>query len=278
MLDDACQLIVNILCDAAKKGNIHNNSFADAQFDVSLDKVVEQYMRTNNIPSIGSSQAMKLDCGARQKLEYNISSYKATFSDALWELCRRGILRPGEHFLDYGHKAVSFNGDYFSVTTFGNEWLSKHGVTDLLPVDLNRFIQLFDNFQSDFGVSYFRRAKEAVHCFQVSIFLACCVMAGAATEAILLSVAFLKEDKNIVLKQYLASRGRSNVEKLVFGQTDDYIKKRYQKYTDIISYWRDESGHGHESDIDVNEAYIALLTLLRFAEFIRDHRDEIVKK
>ncbi len=63
----------------------------------------------------------------------------------------------------------------------------------------------------------------------------------------------------------------------MFGKTSGYIKDRYSRYTEIISYWRDESSHGHESDIDVHETYVSLLTLLRFAEFMKDNWNEIIK-
>ena len=92
-----------------------------------------------------------------------------------------------------------------------------------------------------------------------------------AIESILLSAAFKVADKEEVIKIYYGKNGRGRVEQLVFAKSKDHIKNYYKKYTDLISYWRNESGHGEESDIDVNEAYIAMLTLLRFSEFMRDH-------
>ena len=100
-------------------------------------------------------------------------------------------------------------------------------------------------------------------------------MCGATTESILLSAAFLGHEKDDVLRNYKTSNGRSKLENMLFGKAKSYIKERYKKYTDLLNYWRDETGHGHDSDIDNNEAFIALLTLLRFAEFMDDHWHEI---
>src|SRR5260221_7731543 len=42
--------------------------------------------------------------------------------DAAWELCRIGVLRPGE-IAARGMNVVSRLGDYYSITEFGREWL-----------------------------------------------------------------------------------------------------------------------------------------------------------
>ena len=46
------------------------------------------------------------------------------FYDAAWELCRIGVLRPGEFApRGWATDASSFSGDTFSITRFGREWL-----------------------------------------------------------------------------------------------------------------------------------------------------------
>jgi hypothetical protein len=44
--------------------------------------------------------------------------------DAAWELCRIGVLRPGE-IAPRGMNSVSRLGDYYSITEFGREWLKE---------------------------------------------------------------------------------------------------------------------------------------------------------
>jgi len=45
------------------------------------------------------------------------------FYDAAWELCRIGVLRPGEFApRGWATDASAFSGDTFSVTRFGREW------------------------------------------------------------------------------------------------------------------------------------------------------------
>lgn len=261
-VDDAQQFMVNSLFDLQRQNQFDKNRLDNLGFDLSLDVLIKKYLNMDHRVIPSSERA--------QKIEQNF----VPFCEAAWDLCRKGILRPGKHVLG-GGSLVQEIGAGFSITQYGHEWLTRSEINDLLPADPNRLIQLFDAFQLLFGKNYFRRAKEAMSCYQTGNFLACCVMCGAATESILLAAAFKIEEKEDVLIQYIAPNGRVNIEKIVFGKASEYVKKRYQKYTDLIVYWRNESGHGHDSDIDKNEPYISLLSLLHFAEFMRDQWDTL---
>jgi hypothetical protein len=50
------------------------------------------------------------------------------FYDAAWELCRIGVVRPGEFApRGWATNAGLFSGDTFSITTFGRAWLKDAG-------------------------------------------------------------------------------------------------------------------------------------------------------
>jgi hypothetical protein len=46
------------------------------------------------------------------------------FYDAAWELCRIGVLRPGE-FSPRGMSHPKMFGDHYVITAFGREWLQS---------------------------------------------------------------------------------------------------------------------------------------------------------
>lgn len=196
-------------------------------------------------------------------------------SDALWVLCRIGILRLGISYRKNLARNIQSANEGYSITEYGIEWINNYKTTDLLPVSTNKFNQIFEKYLDLYGISYFLRAKEAVSCYLSGNYLACCVMCGAATESIMLSAAFKKEDEEKIIKIYKSSGGRRKIENLVFGQVKSYIQEQSRKYIELLNYWRDETSHGHNSDIDNNEAFVSMLALIRFSEFMQDHWDEI---
>ena len=82
------------------------------------------------------------------------------FYDAAWELCRIGVLRPGE-FAPRGWvtDASLFSGDTFSITKFGRVWLKDAGVRPI--VDPSRLAPVLMHWQRDPDLAGLRdRAKE----------------------------------------------------------------------------------------------------------------------
>lgn len=276
LIEDAQQYVLGELRKAQKKSALNSSGLHWADYDVHLNTTVTKLMHIKQIPDINDVvNSLNRSYQDRQALELRINTLQRAVSDALWELCRRGILRPGTNHLGSQHASVNDIHEGFTVTAYGQNWLETYTQEDILPATPERFTQIFYSFQALFGKSFFRRAKEAVSCYQGGNYLACCVMCGTAIESILLSAAFIVSDREEIIKMYYGKNGRGRVEKLLFDNTKDHIKNYYKKYTDLIGYWRNESGHGEESDIDINEAYVGMLTLLRFSEFMRDHWDEI---
>src|SRR5262249_33070917 len=113
------------------------------------------------------------------------------FYDAAWELARIGVLRPGANMpRGVGMGGQLFTGDGFSITQFGREWLRDASSRPIR--DPSRLAEVLQGFGTRFGQGYAQRATEAAKTYRTANYLACCVMAGAAAESILLAIAIAK--------------------------------------------------------------------------------------
>jgi len=199
------------------------------------------------------------------------------FYAAAWELCRRGIIRPGIRAMDLQSTPDGSAGNGYSITPFGKVWLSESDRDDYIPTEPGRFSQMLKPFQEDLGPGFYERAQQAIRCYGAHAYLACCAMCGAAAESIFLAIAIKKKDEEEILKIYRSSPGRSKIENIIIGKARSQIQNEFRGYTVLLKYWRDEAAHGRASGIADNEAYTSLALLLRFAHFVKDHWDEITK-
>jgi hypothetical protein len=197
------------------------------------------------------------------------------FYAAAWELCRRGVIRPGVHTL--GEQATSDGsaGNGYSITPFGETWLKEFDRDDFVPTEPGRFASMLKPYHDRFGSAFYERAQEAIRCYGAHAYLACCTMCGAASESILLATAIAKTSEEKVLKAYASTMGRSRVEKMLLGQSREQIQREFGGFTTLLKYWRDQAAHGKASGIADNEAYTSLAMLLRFAQFVNDNWDEL---
>lgn len=273
--DEAQHYIISGLKVAEQNSKLHTSQFSSNVYDLHHETVVNLYINKGRSPSINPFQSHQ----ERNAEAIRRKHIQRMFADVLFDFCNKGILRPGPTFIgDFSTLGVNTLNEGFSLTEFGIAWLSRIDEHDLIPSSTDKLSQLFDSFQPLFGKNYFKRIKEAVNCYQTGNYLACCVMCGAATESILLSVAFKMNDETVVLKEYFSSRGRSKIENMLFNKAPDHIRKIYPQFTGLIAYWRDETGHGHDSDVDNNEAFVALIAVVRFANFIKQHLCEITNQ
>ena len=204
--------------------------------------------------------------------EQLVRELSPVFYAAAWELCRFGVLRPG--LAIYGGQATpdGSSGNGYTITPYGERWLAGTVEDDFVPTEPGRFASLLHPFRELFGVGFAERAQQAVLCYRAHAYLACCAMCGAAAESILLALAIKKTDEDEVLRSYASSGGRGRIEALVLANASEPVKRSFRGYTDLLKYWRDETAHGRVSQIGPDEAYVSLLTLLRLAQFARDHR------
>jgi len=256
--EDAFHFIVLYLREGGK------SEYSSYGYEFYLPNVMRDYLETvKKVPHHDTDQ--------------HLPRISPSFYAAAWELCRRGILRPGIKV--YGGQATAdgSSGNGYSVTPLGREWLQKAGQYEYVPVDPGRFARLLDNFSPRFGGGFRERCQEALRCYNAQAYLACCAMCGAAAESIILALAIQKSgDETKVMSMYSASGGRGRIENLIIGKKDKSIQDEFRSYVGLLKYWRDISAHGKMSGIQDPEAYTSLALLLRFAQFANDRWEQLV--
>lgn len=251
-----------ILVDQLRKGT----SVAHSQYgyDVYIPYLISNHLKSEN-PRLEYNEAQ------RQTIE--LSPY---FYAAAWELCRRGILRPGVRQMNTPVTDDGSGGAGYSITPAGRQWLAEADKETFIPTEPFRFQQLLQPFEDRFGPGFRERAQEAARCYRAHAFVACCAMAGAAAESILLALAIARTgDEELVIKKYTGAEGRGRVENLIVGKAKEHIQRELKGFMVLLKYWRDQASHGIATNISDNEAYIALALLLRFAHFANDHWAEL---
>ncbi len=251
-------------CEKFIIGWIRNprHQFSLYGYDILISEVIRAYRKEEE--GIESASPAQVD------------DYSPNFLAAAWELCRRGIIRPGVSELGGQVTDNGSGGDGYSITPFGKRWLAEETNDIFLPTDYGRFAELLAPFKDLFGPGFHERAQEANRCYRAHAYLACCAMCGAAAESIMLSLAIRKEgDEEKVLKLYRAAGGRGKIENLLTGQVDKRTRKIFIELAKLLHHWRDESAHGSASKISDNEAHTSLSTLFRFVKFAKDNLEAL---
>ena len=192
------------------------------------------------------------------------------FLNAAWELCRRGVLRPGVMSLNAQSTLEGSAGCGYCVTPFGRTWLGEPG-NIFVPTEPERFAQLLEPYRERFGPGFHERAQQAMRCYDAHAYLACCAMCGAAAESVLLATACEKIGVEKATKLYLSGSGRSRLDKLLLGQVEERLRRDIQASSGLLNYWRDSSAHGRALDIADNEAFSSLAILLRLASLVTEN-------
>ncbi|MHB1195114.1 MAG: hypothetical protein ACYC6F_18985 [Longimicrobiales bacterium] len=202
----------------------------------------------------------------RPQVVHDYSVNTEQFFDVTWELVRRGILTPAGRW--EGPQRYQFTGEEFRLTEFGLQWIVALPQHDVLPVEHGRFAAELARYTTRFGDGYQTRSQEALSCYRAQLYLACCVMCGAAAEAVALQVAVQRTgDEATVRREYEGRNGTSKLlSRLVHGR-DARIRKEVDTFFEILKVWRDLSAHASPFLPDEHEAFLALLILQRFCHF-----------
>jgi hypothetical protein len=209
-------------------------------------------------------------------IEGMLRQVSPAFYNAAWELCRRGILRPGIKWHGAQATADGASGNGYSITPFGHAWLEESNHDDFVPTEPERYGEMLGKYKNRFGAGYHERAQQAIRCYGAHAYLACCVMCGGAAESIVLSAAIQKHgDEAEILKRYASANGRHQVENVLIGKSRKNLQDDYRAHSTLLKYWRDEAAHGRVSGISDNEAYTSLALLLRLATFIDGNWNEL---
>jgi hypothetical protein len=249
---------LDFIVEALRAGeNIGRNNY-----EVYLAVVADRYVRLHTTvrPGLGVDNIVEPIMGP--------------FYSAAWALCRLGVLRPGptpgrSHLFTQNHEEAQGYG----ITEFGKRWLAE--TQPILPTLPGKMTDLLLNTGQTFGDAYKLRAQDAVLAYNGHAYFACCAMVGAAAEAILLRAAVAKLGQERAEALYLNSHGRSKLQTSLLGQQPKGLRTEFERHTELIAYWRDQSAHGHQTGIKEGEAYMALSGLLRFAHFASDKWNEL---
>ncbi|WP_457578989.1 hypothetical protein [Ensifer adhaerens] len=192
------------------------------------------------------------------------------FYEAAWELCRRGIVRPG---VRNRHSQAVADGGY-CLTIAGRQKLAELQDDEIIILQPGSLAIALAAFSDRFGEAFNQRSQEAIRCRNAEAWLACCAMAGAAAESILLSVAIAKTgNEEDVRKKYNAAGGRQQVINLIVGQLPNWHNTTFKTFAGIISLWRDEAAHGATTSLTTANADESLRQLLHMCQWVEKHWD-----
>jgi hypothetical protein len=204
--------------------------------------------------------------GEHITIELDLPTNTQPFVSATWSLVRQGILSPT--LARTGSSKLKLHDSQFAFTAFGIRWLEAEGSEEVLPSEHGRFAAHLDLHRARFGDVFFQRAHEALGCYHAALFLACCVMAGAAAEAIVIRLAIAKTgDEDRIRKLYWKRTGREELRRILEEQTSSDVRTSLTLYFDLLKHWRDPAAHASSRSYGEESAFLALITLLRFAQF-----------
>lgn len=225
-------------------------------YEVHLDEVIGHYLKAHRL--------LVADTDRNGRLMDELSPH---FLSAAWDLCRRGILRPGVRERRAQATQEGAGGTGYCLTPFGRRWLADATSEKIAALIPGRFVELLGRHTRRFGAGYTSRGSEAIRCYNAHAYLACCAMCGAAAESILLALASERQKPAAVIELYRRAGGRAKVQNVIIGGSPDHVKREFQGFMVLLSYWRDEAAHGKASAIQETEAFTSLMLLLRLARY-----------
>lgn len=202
------------------------------------------------------------------KADSLVKDIGAIFHSAAWELCLKGVLRPGSVSDPSGSEQRPSLGSQFSITERGRSWLLDPSAGQPLALANSSMRSVIESHRARFGDGFYERAVEAIACLENGTFLAACAMSGAAVESILLVTAIAASgDDEDVLKKYRQAKGRDELRKIII-RNDNSLSKHIDPGFAILSRWRDEAAHGQVAELGREEALISVYTVISLAQFI----------
>lgn len=197
------------------------------------------------------------------------------FFEATWELCRRGILRPGVRAIM--EQGVN-DGGGFCLTESGRQWLASATEEHFVSLQPGALAAAFARYRVRFGAGYYQRTQEAIRCRDAEAWLAAVTMVGAAAESMLLALAIARNgDEDSVIRAYMARDGRKGVLNTLTNQLPPDLARALTSGMSLLAYWRDTAGHGQAAAISASEVEQALRELLSLSQFASENWDQLTR-
>jgi len=254
-LDEAITLLLRTLRAQARSGDWQTRTSRNG-YDIYIPKASEEWLQSR-----ASGRSV-------QQLGKLMSESRRVFAEAGWELTRRGILRPGLAAPGPG-TAEGRDGSGYALTVFGEEWLRTSEEDDgFVPMQPDSLSFALARHRAKYGDGFHQRAQEALRCRKSGAWLACCIMAAAAAESVLLALAVAKTgDRDKILKDYHGRAGCHKTINALVAHSPKPVQEKLRGLLGVLSYWRDEASLGEHAEVTSANADQALQQLLRLAQW-----------
>jgi hypothetical protein len=258
--DDAFALLAAWLSDRYKRSDAAGGERAPLR--INLRAFFSQTITDAHRPAI--DEHLKLPSSG---VIHDLSVRTEPFVEVAWELVRRGIFTPSTTYSDRG--LPRYVGDEFTLTAYGMEWLRNYPDYNVTPTEYSRFAARLREHEPRFGNVFAIRSREALACYRAALYLACCVMCGAAAEAIALSVASAKTgNPDRVRAEYSSRNGTTRLFNIITGQASQDLRTEIQTYLGLLKHWRDPAAHADPQQYDEELGFLSMLLLFRFAHLV----------
>lgn len=229
---------------------------------------------TSNIHGSFYRDVLNLDYQrSNDELDPKAKGVPDLIADALWEMVRRGWLRPSPKHVEHLGNVRHIDGG-FSLTATGREVVEK-GLSSI-PAVPHLFARLIEPYRARFGDGFYQRALECVRCIDQGLYLAACVMAGAAHEAVLLAVGIEAFGEENALKIVDGNKGRVELLNKVCAQTKRTgLQDNLRSYSATMNGWRDEPAHGKAIHVHEEDAVAAQHALVGLVRLVSAEWDEL---
>jgi hypothetical protein len=231
---------------------------------------------------IRQSRAREIAEAERTSHPYVVYQYQDNswpFLLAAWELVRRGVLTPCFHIHPSDKERLDLNPWAYRLTPAGLSWLdalAADGHLTISPYQHDRFLAHLLRGADRFGEPFVRWSKEALECYRYANYLAACVMAGAAAEAMVLAMARVKKgDDAWVAREARTRGGMTKLENYIVENQNSEVRRQLQSCFALVASWRNDAAHPVDASISETEAFTSLATLARVSGFVHARWAEI---
>lgn len=222
----------------------------------------------NEYPSGGSART----AGAHYHLNRVFSS-----REYLWEMQFIGQMETRGYLI-----RPQFSGEGHTLTPDGVDWLKNKLIkTDISSSEFN--LEIFapiKNLHNDFIEEFWTLLTEAKNCYDTKLYIATCVMLGAAAESIILVIGRIKIGPEKANQINSEAMGLMNLYTEINKNWPLYIKRDIGNWLSNLKRYRDDAAHPQNAKEKSNPIYSnqSKTSLINLCEFVRANWSKIISK